>query len=48
MDIVDRMYNGYGEGKPRGSGPDQAKIQLQGNKYLIEDFPKLSYIESYK
>lgn len=48
MDVVDRLYNGYGEGKPQGNGPAQGKIQNQGNKYLKEHFPKLSYIVSAK
>jgi cyclophilin family peptidyl-prolyl cis-trans isomerase len=43
MDIVDRMYAGYGEGAPAGKGPNQARIQLQGNSYLKEGFPQLSY-----
>lgn len=48
MDIVDRMYADYGEGPPRGAGPNQAKIQSNGNAYLKENFPKLTYIESYE
>ena len=43
MDVVDRLYAGYGEGPPAGKGPNQAKIQLQGNSYLTENYPKLSY-----
>jgi peptidyl-prolyl cis-trans isomerase A (cyclophilin A) len=46
MDIVDRMYAGYGEGAPSGKGPDQGQIQLKGNAYLKESYPKLSYIEN--
>ena len=46
MDIVDQFYAGYGEGAPRGKGPDQGKIQLQGNTYLKESFPKLTYISN--
>jgi len=46
MDVVDRMYAGYGEGAPAGKGPNQGKIQLEGNKYLRESFPKLTYIQS--
>lgn len=46
MDVIDRIYAGYGEGPPRGNGPNQAKIQLQGNSYLKENYPKLSYISS--
>jgi hypothetical protein len=44
MDVVDRLYKGYGEGAPRGKGPSQQKIQTLGNSYLEEFFPKLSYI----
>ena len=46
MDIVDRFYSGYGEGAPAGKGPNQGLIQLRGNGYLKEQYPKLSYIES--
>jgi peptidyl-prolyl cis-trans isomerase A (cyclophilin A) len=48
MDIVDQMYSGYGEGAPAGKGPNQARIQLQGNSYLKESYPKLSFIQSVK
>lgn len=46
MDVVDSLYDGYGEGAPRGLGPRQDRIQFEGNKYLKESFPKLDYIES--
>ncbi len=46
MDIVDSIYAGYGEGAPMGQGPDQGRIQMQGNAYLKSDFPKLDYIKS--
>jgi len=45
MDVVDQMYAGYGEGAPAGRGPNQGKIQLEGNRYLRENFPKLTYIQ---
>ena len=48
MDIVDRIYSGYGEGAPSGKGPDQGRIQSRGNKYLKKYFPKLSYVRSVK
>jgi len=45
MDVVDQLYSGYGEGAPNGSGPSQAQIQAQGNRYLEAEFPQLDYIE---
>ena len=44
MDIVDQCFAGYGEGAPAGKGPNQGLIQLRGNSYLKETYPKLSYI----
>jgi cyclophilin family peptidyl-prolyl cis-trans isomerase len=46
MDVVDKIYNGYGEGAPRGRGPDQGRLQAEGNAYLTKDFPKLDYIKT--
>lgn len=46
MEIVDAIYNGYGEGAPNGRGPDQGRVQAQGGAYLKADFPKLDYIKS--
>lgn len=43
--VVDKLYSGYGEGAPRGRGPEQGKIQSEGNAYLMKDFPKLDYIK---
>lgn len=45
MEVVDRLYAGYGEGLPRGGGPDQAKIQEEGNVYLETSFPRLDQVE---
>ena len=45
MDVVDKLYSGYGEGAPSGRGPEQGKIQAEGNAYLMKDFPKLDYIK---
>ena len=45
MNVVDALYGGYGEGAPRGNGPDQGRLQGQGNAYLNADFPKLDYIK---
>ena len=48
MAPVDALYDGYGEGAPRGRGPSQGRMQSEGNAYLKESFPKLDYIESAK
>jgi peptidyl-prolyl cis-trans isomerase A (cyclophilin A) len=45
MNVVDGLFNGYGEGAPRGSGPDQGRIQSEGNAYLSKQFPKMDYIK---
>jgi peptidyl-prolyl cis-trans isomerase A (cyclophilin A) len=45
MDVVDRLFAGYGEGAPRGRGPDQGRIQGEGNAYLEREFPKLDYVK---
>ena len=46
MSTVDALHSGYGEGAPRGRGPDQARIGSAGNTYLRADFPELDYIQS--
>lgn len=44
MDVVDQLYADYGEGAPRGNGPDQGRIQQEGNAYLNAEFPRLDNI----
>jgi peptidyl-prolyl cis-trans isomerase A (cyclophilin A) len=46
MSVVQKLYSDYGDGAPRGKGPDQARIQAEGNAYLTKDFPKLDYIKT--
>lgn len=45
MDVVAKLYTGYGEGAPGGMGPRQDRVQGEGNAYLRGDFPKLDYIK---
>ena len=45
MAVVDTLYADYGEGAPQGVGPEQGRIQAEGNAYLKQDFPKLDYIK---
>lgn len=48
MNVVDALYSGYGECKaqdrPEATGPEQMRIQDEGNTYLAAGFPKLDYI----
>jgi peptidyl-prolyl cis-trans isomerase A (cyclophilin A) len=46
MDVVDRLYDGYGDGPPSGRGPRQDLIQSRGSAYLEKEFPKLDSINS--
>jgi peptidyl-prolyl cis-trans isomerase A (cyclophilin A) len=45
MSVVDALYSGYGEGAPSGRGPEQGRIQREGNAYLKNDFPSLDYVK---
>jgi peptidyl-prolyl cis-trans isomerase A (cyclophilin A) len=45
INVVDALYAGYGEGAPQGQGPEQDRVQKEGNAYLMKDFPKLDYIK---
>jgi peptidyl-prolyl cis-trans isomerase A (cyclophilin A) len=45
MDVVDKLHSGYGEGAPRGAGPDQGRVQAEGNAYLNKEFPNLDYVK---
>ncbi len=38
MNVVDALHAGYGEGAPSGRGPNQGKIQTEGNAYLTREF----------
>ncbi|MDP2318794.1 MAG: peptidylprolyl isomerase [Acidobacteriota bacterium] len=44
-DVVNKIHTGYGEGAPRGKGPEQGRVQMEGNAYLMKAFPKLDYIK---
>jgi peptidyl-prolyl cis-trans isomerase A (cyclophilin A) len=46
MDVVDKISTVYGEGAPRGKGPEQGRLQAEGNAYLLKNFPKLDYIKT--
>ena len=44
IDVVDKLYSAYGDGPPRGTGPDQRSIISIGDEYLQRQFPRLDRI----
>jgi peptidyl-prolyl cis-trans isomerase A (cyclophilin A) len=46
MKVVDSLYAGYGDGAPSGKGPDQQRLQGEGNLYLNKDFPRLDFVKA--
>jgi cyclophilin family peptidyl-prolyl cis-trans isomerase len=48
MDVVDKINGEYGDSPPNGRGPNQGRIQMEGNTYLKQNFPNLDYIKSAK
>lgn len=46
MSVVDSLHSGYGEGAPRGMGPDQGRAQYEGNAYLRRSFPGLDFVKT--
>lgn len=46
IDVVEKLYSGYGEGAPNGRGPDQSRISSEGKVYLDKNFPLLDGIKT--
>jgi len=46
MDVVDKLNAEYGDGAPYGRGPDQGRMQSEGNAYLMKDFGKLDFVKT--
>ena len=46
METLDSLYKGYGDGPPSGAGPDQGRVQTEGNAYLKKDFALLDYTKT--
>ncbi len=45
MDVVDKLNAEYGDGAPRGRGPDQGRLQMEGNAYLAKDYPRMDFVK---
>jgi peptidyl-prolyl cis-trans isomerase A (cyclophilin A) len=48
MEVVDRLFSGYGEGHPSGRGPSQDLLQNIGTDFLKEHYPHIDYIRSIR
>lgn len=46
MEVVDRLFSGYGEGHPSGRGPSQELLQNMGTDFLKEHYPYLDYVNN--
>jgi peptidyl-prolyl cis-trans isomerase A (cyclophilin A) len=45
MEVVEKLYSGYGDEPPGGRGPIQTRITNEGKAYLDQNFPKLDSIK---
>ena len=45
MDVVDRLYAGYGDYIPEGKYIDPGRVENGTNAYLVPRFPELDYIK---
>lgn len=45
MDVVDRLYAGYGEMRPEGKFIDPGRVEETTNYYLESRFPELDWIQ---
>jgi peptidyl-prolyl cis-trans isomerase A (cyclophilin A) len=45
LDVLNKLYAGYGELRPTGKFIDPGAVEEGGNAYLVPRFPKLDYIK---
>jgi peptidyl-prolyl cis-trans isomerase A (cyclophilin A) len=45
IEVIDKLYSGYGEMRPEGKWIDRARVEEETNEYLVQRFPKLDYIK---
>eukprot|EP00051_Salpingoeca_urceolata_P017368 m.235977 g.235977 ORF g.235977 m.235977 type:complete len:167 (+) comp18934_c1_seq2:166-666(+) len=48
VQILQSLYEGYGDTPPWGEGPDQDRLAEDGDAYAEENFPLLDHIKSCK
>jgi peptidyl-prolyl cis-trans isomerase A (cyclophilin A) len=44
IDVIDKIYSGYGEMRPEGKDIDPGRVEGETNEYLVQHFPKMDYI----
>ena len=44
IDVIDKIYSGYGEMRPEGKDIDPGRVEGETNEYLVQRFPKMDYI----
>lgn len=45
LDVLDKLYSGYGEMRPTGRFIDVGRVEEGANAYLVPRFPKLDFIK---
>jgi len=45
LDVIDKLYSGYGELRPQGTEIDAGRVEEGANDYLVPRFPKMDYIK---
>jgi peptidyl-prolyl cis-trans isomerase A (cyclophilin A) len=48
VEVIDKLYSGYGELRPEGKGPEASRVEEEANSYIVPRFPKLDYIKTAK
>ncbi|HLH00682.1 MAG TPA: peptidylprolyl isomerase [Bryobacteraceae bacterium] len=46
IDVIDKLYSGYGEMRPEGRDIDPGRVEGETNEYLVPRFPKMDYIKT--
>jgi peptidyl-prolyl cis-trans isomerase A (cyclophilin A) len=46
MENADKIFFGYGELAPAGSGPDPEEAGRKGNRYIVPSFPRMDWIKT--
>jgi len=45
VEVIDKLYSGYGEMRPEGKDIDPGRVEGETNEYLVQRFPKMDYIK---